>query len=560
MLEIDNLTLSYGARPVLKDLSLCIAAGTSLAVVGESGAGKSSLCLAVAGLSEGTVDGRILWRGEDLPALAPEDMRRRRWTEIALVFQSVGDALHPSLRVVAQVAEPIVAHGLAGETEALARARRLLHEVRLPLEKHDARPFTLSGGEKQRVLIAMALACDPALMIMDEPTASLDSLTRREILTLIQQVAKGRTLLMVTHDLDAAARVCARTAVLYGGKILEEGPTPAVLGRPRHPYTRGLLRAYPDMATTKDLQGVPGRTVIPAAGCVFAPRCTQSVECCGNAEPALTAIGEDHRVACHRGGIITLLRTDGLRKRFNGAAAVDGVSLAVEEGETLAVVGESGSGKTTLAKLIMGLVPADAGEVFLEDYPVRRRDRDFCRAVQMVFQDPMESISHRFNVEQAVREPLDLLNSVPPEERSDVVRQALADVELPNDEAFLSKYPHHLSRGEAQRVNIARALTVRPRLLVADEPTSALDASVQAKVIKLLVALQEKHGLALMLITHDIALARKVSDRMIVMQAGRIVEDGPTSQIITRPEHPYTRALLASAPFLPFSEKGQTLN
>ncbi|MDI6907466.1 MAG: ABC transporter ATP-binding protein [Thermoanaerobacterales bacterium] len=547
MLEIKNLTLSYGQRTVLHNLCLDLPEGASLAVIGESGAGKSSLGLAVAGLSRGKPKGRVLWRGEDLLALPPEEMRRRRWTEIALVFQSVGDALHPALRVVDQVAEPLVEHGLAERGRALERARELLREVRLPAAKREAFPHALSGGEKQRAMIAMALACDPRLVIMDEPTASLDAGTKKDILELIRRVCRDRTLIVMTHDLGATARLCERVAVLYGGRILEEGPAEAVLGRPRHPYTRGLLRAFPDMTTTKDLQGVPGTGVLPSAGCVFAPRCTQALESCRASEPRPAADGDGRRLACHRGGIIPVLRVEGLRKRFGDTLAVDGVSLAVEEGETLAVVGESGSGKTTLANLVMGLVSADAGRVYLEDQPVGRRGREFYRAVQMVFQDPMESISHRFDVLQAVREPLDLLNNTPPGERLETVRRALADVHLPTNDEFLAKYPHHLSRGEAQRVTIARALTVRPRLLVADEPTSALDASVQAKIIKLLLDLQEKRGLALVLITHDIAVARKVSDRIAVMQAGRIVECGPTAAVLSDPQHPYTRSLLTSA-------------
>ncbi|MEW6727349.1 MAG: ABC transporter ATP-binding protein [Bacillota bacterium] len=546
MLEIRNLTLSYGQHAILHDVSFDLREGESLAVIGESGAGKTSIGMAIAGLSRGKLAGRVRWRGEDLLALSPEEMRRRRWTQIALVFQSVGDALHPALRVVDQVAEPLVEHGLADRVAALERARELLHQVRLPAEKQRAFPHTLSGGEKQRAMIAMALICDPQLVIMDEPTASLDAATKKDILALIRRVCRDRTLIVMTHDLGSTARVCERAAVLYGGRILEEGPAETVLGRPRHPYTRGLLRAFPDITATKDLQGVPGTTVLPSAGCVFAPRCTQALEACRAAEPPLLDRGDGRRLACHRGGIIPVLRVDGLRKRFGNTVAVDGVSLTVEHGETLAVVGESGSGKTTLANLVMGLVPADSGEVYLEEEPVRRRSKEFYRCVQMVFQDPMESISHRFDVLRAVREPLDLLNNMPPEERLERVRQALADVQLPADDDFLAKYPHHLSRGEAQRVTIARALTVRPRLLVADEPTSALDASVQAKIIKLLLDLQEKRGMALILITHDIALARKVSDRIAVMQAGRIVECGETAAVLADPRHPYTRALISA--------------
>ncbi|MEW6457595.1 MAG: ABC transporter ATP-binding protein [Bacillota bacterium] len=630
MLDIRELTVSFNGRTVLDRVSLSLAAGRTMAVVGESGAGKTTLGLAVAGLTTGRVEGRVFWgeTGEtDLLTLPPEEMRRRRWNEIALVFQSGGGSLHPGLPVEAQVVEPMVAHGRRRPSGARAHARQLLQAVGLPAEKHRAYPHTLSGGERQRAAIAMALANDPRLIILDEPTAGLDAITRRDILALLGNLSGRCALLILTHDLAAAAALAERAAVLYGGQVVEEGPAAVVLRAPRHPYTRGLLRSYPSMTTTKDLQGIPGRAHrIPDsgrgrpeshagnnpaehgrehhhhghdrrllhvhdnahthahhdarrrrsnrredphrhgphaasgagaqsrgdgpdgfAGCPFHGRCTQGVAICRTVRPPVAATGDGHRLACHRGGIIPLLQVRNISKHYGPATALVGVSLVLHEGETVAVVGESGSGKTTLANVIMGLTAADAGEVFLEEQKIVRRDRDFYRRVQMVFQDPAASISHRQNVLQAVAEPLLLHLGGKPEAHAETVRRLLDEVQLPSDDHFLRKYPHHLSGGEAQRVAIARALTLNPKLLVADEPTSALDASVQAKVIRLLLRLQEERGLGLLLITHDLALARKVSDRIAVLHGGRIVEDGPSDRVTTSPEHPYTRALLAAA-------------
>jgi peptide/nickel transport system ATP-binding protein len=558
MLDIRELTVSFDGRTVLDRVSLSLVAGRAMAVVGESGAGKTTLGLAVAGLITGRVEGRVFWGetgGTDLLTLPPEEMRRRRWNEIALVFQAGGGSLHPGLSVEAQVAEPMVAHGRRHSSGARAHARELLQAVGLPAEKHRAYPHTLSGGEKQRAAIAMALANDPRLIILDEPTAGLDAITRRDIRALLGSLSGRCALLILTHDLAAAAALAQRAAVLYGGQVVEDGPAAVVLRAPRHPYTRGLLRSYPGMTTTKDLQGIPGRARrMPSGdgpdgsgGCPFHARCTQGVAVCRTARPPVAAIGDGHRLACHRGGIVPLLQVRNISKDYGTVRALAEVSLVLREGETVAVVGESGSGKTTLANVIMGLAVPDAGEVFLEEQKVARRDRDFYRRVQMVFQDPAASISHRQNVLQAVAEPLLLHQGGKPETHAETVRRLLEEVQLPSDDYFLRKYPHHLSGGEAQRVAIARALTLNPKLLVADEPTSALDASVQAKVIRLLLRLQEERGLALLLITHDLALARKVSDRIAVLHGGRIVENGPSDQVTTSPEHPYTRALLAAA-------------
>ncbi|MEI8003493.1 MAG: oligopeptide/dipeptide ABC transporter ATP-binding protein, partial [Methanothrix sp.] len=337
-----------------------------------------------------------------------------------------------------------------------------------------------------------------------------------------------------------------KMAVLYAGRIMEMGRTEELLRNPRHPYTRGLIRSYPAMTATKDLQGILGRMVHGLPGCPFHERCTQRIDICSlQVPPQLEK--DDRIIACHRGGIVPLLEIENLSMAFDSYSILCDVFLSLYEGETLALVGESGSGKTTLSKVIMGLYEANRGAVILEGRRVNKRDFAFYSRVQMIFQNPKESVSHRMNVLDAVLEPLQVQRIGSHEARLERAKEVLGLVELPVDNDFLKRYPHELSGGEVQRVAIARALALGPKLLIADEPTSALDPSVQAKILKLLMDLQDKTGLAMLFITHDIALARKVSDRMAVMLKGRIVEEGATNEILIHPQHAYTRQLVDCA-------------
>ena len=414
----------------------------------------------------------------------------------------------------------------------------------LPLNEDELR--RLRGGEKQRVCIAMALANDPDLIILDEPTASLDAMTKMDIIHLLQSALHGRMALLITHDISLAQRLANRLAVLYAGRIMEVGDTSQILSSPTHPYTRGLVRSYPAICRAKDLQGIPGMMRHGLAGCPFHDRCTQRIEICKTEVPLLEEV-RGRLVACHRGGIVPLLEVRELSVSFGSYPALSGVDLTLYEGETLAVVGESGSGKTTLSKAIMGLCQEGSGEIFLEGERVGKRDASFYSRVQMVFQNPKESVSHRMTVLDAVLEPLNVMQRGSPEERVARAKQVLRQAELPVNDRFLAKYPHQLSGGEVQRVAIARALALRPKLLIADEPTSALDPSVQAKILKLLLNLQERMGLGILLVTHDIAVARKVSDRIVVLLKGRIVEEGATDEILIGASHPYTQTLIESA-------------
>jgi len=559
VLRVEDLKVSYDGEKVLRGIDLEVTEGECLAIIGESGAGKTTLGLSIMGLVNGNTQGRIFLDGVDILSLAEGDLRKIRWDRVAMAFQSAQNRLNPTHRILDQVAEPMISHGLRSKSDAKQRVAKLFQDVGLPLEKFYCYPHELSGGEQQRVLIAMALANDPEVVILDEPVSSLDAGSRIEMMTFIKKAIDGRVSLIVTHDISTAARLALKMATLYGGRIVELGPTDELLLQPRHPYTRALLRSYPNMTTTKDLQGIKGRMERNVTGCPFHPRCTQAIPICQEQLPIL--IEHDGRmVSCHRGGIIAALTIDRLSKTFDKIKAVDDVSLTLDHGETLALVGQSGSGKTTLARMICGILQPDAGTVNLEGIGVDQSGKDFHRSVQMVFQNPAEALSHRMTVLEAVCEPLGIQGIGTKAERNERAIKVIEEVELPTTESFLDEYPHHLSGGELQRVNIARALVLNPEVLIADEPTAFLDSSVQAKVLKLLMNLQDNRGLSMLFITHDIAVARKISDRIIVMKEGRIVEEGRTNQVMANPSSSYTQSLLNAASELNLAIEGDAVS
>jgi len=553
MLKLEALEVSYGEKKILNGIDLELKDGESLAVIGESSAGKTTLALSLMRLVDGSVKGKILFNGLDLLSLPEEAITELRGNRIALAPQNANNTLNPVHTILHQVVEPITEHKLKNRREARKQASILLNSFGIPVNRFSAYPHQLSGGEQQRVLLAIASANQPELLILDEPISSLDAPARAEVIELLKRINQDCSFIVTTHDISTAAKIVDKVAILYAGRIVELGSTGEVLSRPRHPYTRGLIRSYPDMTTGKDLQGIKGVMDRSVSGCAFHPRCTQAIEICQREVPPLRLI-QGRYIACHRGGIIPLLSTKNLSKHFDSLLAVDSVNITIEGGETLALVGESGSGKTTLAKLIMGLIQPTEGEIYLEDSLVSNRGKDFYRQVQMIFQNPGESLSHRLSVLELVREPLDIQEIATRDERDRRARQVLREVELPDTEAFLNEYPHHLSGGEMQRVTIARALVLGPRLLIADEPVAFLDSSLQAKILKLLLNLQEQRGLSLLFITHDIAVARKISDRIAVMKDGRIVEQGPATKIITSPGHAYTRKLSQAALDLSFED------
>ncbi len=559
MLKLVDLRVSYGRDQILNGIDLEVKDGESLAVIGESGAGKTTLGLSLMRLAEGDIRGQVYLDGEELLSLPESSMRDIRGRRMSMAFQNANNALNPVHDVLGQVMEPLLAHGIVDKPQARERAEDSLTRCGLDPDKFSAYPHQLSGGEQQRVLIAMALVSEPELIILDEPVSSLDAASRAGIIELLQGIRGSSTMIIVTHDISSAAHLADRVASLYAGRIMELGATTDVLSSPKHPYTRALLRSYPNMTTVKDLQGIKGRLVRPVPGCPFHPRCTQAIPVCAQEIPELRAC-EGRAVACHRGGVVTLLETRNISKAFGQTRAVDSVSLDIVGGETLALVGQSGSGKTTLARAIVGLLEADSGELYFEGQRVDSRDKEFYKQVQMVSQNPGEALSHRLTVRELVMEPLDIQGIGNGEERLQKVVRVLEEVELPSGEAFLDTYPHHLSGGEMQRVAIARALVLDPKLLIADEPTAFLDSSVQAKILRLLLTLQEQRGLSMLFITHDIAMARKVSDRMAVMLDGSIVEQGPANRVVTEPRHPYTQQLIGTASHLHLWGDGDRLH
>jgi peptide/nickel transport system ATP-binding protein len=569
-LSVRDLRITYpGPPPVqaLDGIDLDLEAGECLAVIGESGCGKSTLARAALGLLEdATVEGSVHLGELDLSGLDEDGWRAVRWQRLALVFQSTS-ALNPVLRVGDQIGEAMQVHLDLRGREAADRAATLLERVGLDADKAGRYPRELSGGQQRLVLVAMALACEPEVLMLDEPTAGLDPLTRENMLELLGELrAERRSLLVLSHDIDAVGTVADRVAVLYRGWTAERGPAARVIDDPRHPYTFGLLNARPTLSTIKDLRGIRGDPPDPttlAVGCPFRERCTQAQERCGDGRPPeLAPEGEDAArvVGCVRGGVVAVVRARELRKAYTvrtGALrrtrvqAVDGVSLEVRHGEVLGLVGPNGAGKSTLGQLLLLLVEPDGGSLELEGRDLLAADAEgraaARRGAQMLFQNPYEALSPRLTVREAVREPLDVQELGTAAEREEAVRRTLAAVRLPPEGGFLGRHTHELSGGQLQRVSLARALVLEPRLLVADEPLEGLDPSEQAKMLHLLKDLQVERGMAMVLVSHNLAVVLRTADRVLVLDEGRTVEEATGSQLLAAPRHPVTRRLLAAS-------------
>jgi peptide/nickel transport system ATP-binding protein len=588
-LDIRSLSVIYrdGDHGIqaLEDVTLEIRAGECFALVGESGSGKTTLGKACLGLlpSNAEREGSILLEGKEIDFSDEEALNRIRWKRLSMVFQDGAASLNPVHRIIDQVAEPIMQHEGVGRDKARKRAASFLEAMRLLREYHTRYPHQLSGGQVQLVLLAMALVLDPAVIILDEPTSALDALSKRFVAEIIQEAkGRGKALLLITHDLEFAMQNAEAMAVLYVGQIMETLPADEMLSNPLHPYTMALGRSYPAMDTARDLGGIRGDAFYrivhqhghadkaryrhahiqgrasshsdvhaPPTGCLFQDRCTQAIEPCTEGVVALEDV-QNHTVRCLRHGIVNMLELKGVAKRYGKTRALNPLDLNIRAGELLALVGETGSGKTTLAMIAAGVLKPDQGKrLFLGkdmDAWMKKDHKTLAKEIGIIYQNPAESISHRFTVYEAVAEPLTIQGERKSREESkELVTSILADVHLSTDDAFLQRYPHELNMGALQRVCLARALVLAPSLLIADEPTSSLDPSVQAKVLKLLLDLQIERGLTMLFVSHDIGLARKISDRMAVMLAGQIVEIGPSPLVLSRPLHPYTRLLIDSA-------------
>jgi len=544
ILQVNNLEVLYqtGAAflPALSAVSFALDEGENLGIIGESGSGKTTLALSLMGLIDlpHRLNGTINITGKELLSLAEREKKKLRWKTIAMVFQNSLDVLNPVMKVGQQIVEPLQEVEGLSEREASLEAERLLELVALDKNWKNAFPHQLSGGMRQRVLLAMALSCGPRLLILDEPTSSLDAVTRTDLFKMIHTLQDkiGFSMLVISHDLSAMQDLTDKLMMLYGGEILEKGLTQDVIEKPAHTYTRGLINSSVQAFPYKDLWGIPGESMSQPQGCVYANRCIQVIENCFAEKPLLKKVSPNREVACHRGGIVDLLKADNVAKSYKVKhriiEAVKDVSLRVRHGETVAVVGRSGSGKSTLAQIIAGFIPSDRGTIVFKDQEVKNNE-PACRedGIQLILQDPFSSLSHRFTVKDILLEPLKVNKIGLPEDREQRIREALKDVQLPTDQSFLQRFCSSLSGGQRQRIAIARGLVMKPKLLIADEITTMLDVSTQANLLRLLKGLQNSSGFTMVFITHDLNLARKIAERIIVLHDGEVVEEGSSSYV-----------------------------
>jgi peptide/nickel transport system ATP-binding protein len=598
-LTVENLEISYRVRGrqirVVRDVSFRVGRGESYGLVGESGNGKSTVALAIVrylARNGRVTGGRIAIDGRDVLALNNQQLQALRANTVSMVYQEPGRALNPTIRVGRQVAEVFEIAGLEKD-QALDRAREMLERVQISDPEGVMRryPHQLSGGMLQRVVIAMALASEPTLLILDEPTTALDATVEAEVLDLILRLRTefGTSLLFISHNLGVIAKMCDRVGVLYAGEMFEQGPAREVFENPRHPYTVGLLRCIPrrDMLKAhRALDTIPGSLPAPGAlpeGCIFSDRCGLVQDRCRTEKPPLYDAGAQRLSRCHfhetaqtlpretppelapvqrSGENGALIQINDVSKTFRSGGetihGLVGVNLELRAGETLGLVGESGSGKTTLARVLLGLTAPDKGsEIKLdgEALPETADHRTHAqeKALQIVFQNPDSALNRRHSVRRLISRALSKLGGYRGEALMNRLMALISEVRL--SQRHLALRPAQLSGGLKQRVAIARAFAGDPRIVVCDEPTSALDVSVQAAILNLLNDLQRREDVAYLFISHDLGVVRYLSDRIVVLYLGRIMEIGPAETVFSGPQHPYTEALLSAVPTLEDSAK-----
>jgi len=604
VLDIRNLSIAYrsqgGDVRAVRDVSLALRPGEIVGLAGESGCGKSTLAYGSirllrppAVITGGSVTyhgRRVDPGGVDVLKATAGQLRRLRWREIAIVFQSAMNSLNPVLRVSDQLLDAVGAHLPLAEEQRQARIVDLIEMVGIPRTRLKSYPHELSGGMRQRVMIAMALAAEPEVVIMDEPTTALDVVVQREILSEIFDLKDrlGFSVLFITHDLSLLLEIADRVMIMYAGRIVESGTREQIHKHAAHPYTRGLLTSFPKLRGPRlKLSGIPGSPPDlrgALTGCPFIPRCTFATDVCATVEMALNPVEPEHATACPvvntarltqsapalledtaspaatttTAATAVVLEATALTKTYKigrkaTVDAVGGVNIELRRGTITALVGESGSGKTTVARILAGQERRTTGEILLDGAPIepasKRGFRAYKGAVQMVFQDPFASLNPlhtvSYHITRALRLHQDRSGAVPTTAELDKV---LTQVRLSPPEQFRDAYPHELSGGQRQRVAIARALAAAPRVLLADEPVSMLDVSIRLEMLDLIDQLRRNLNLAVLYITHDIASARYFADEILVMHRGEIVERGPAEQVTQSPSHEYTRLLIASAP------------
>lgn len=561
MLDIQNLTVTYNSvRPNIQALSkinITLAQNESLGIIGESGCGKTTLALSIMGLCQHTdITGRIIFKDQVLTGMRENVLRHIRWKKIALVFQNALEVFNPVLSVGEQIAEPMRTHFNLSPAEADSRVAELFEITGLKASWRSHFPHQLSGGMRQRALIAMALSCNPEILIVDEPFTALDAETRHAMVHLLQALQKHMkfAMILISHNLPAIQQLTSRTITLYAGLVVEQGRTKDVLSNPLHPYTRGLINAAPEFFQYKDLWGIGGEPPVSGAtaGCPFQPRCVQHDETCKLSQPPLCRVGIERLVACHKGGIETVLKARGLKKIYtlnkSRITAINDVDITIKSGEIVALVGASGSGKSTLAHILVNILEPDAGEIYFIGRKVKGKEITSCMGgMQIVFQDPSEAVSPRLKVLDTVREPLDIMKwqDRPSRDRKSV--EAIAAVHLPTDPDFLHRTCHALSGGQRQRLSVARAMVTDPIMLIADEITAMLDPSTQATLLRELKGLQHRRGFSMLFITHDIHLARKAADRVYVLEKGCVVEHGAAFEVFNHPRNHHTHRLFDAA-------------
>ncbi len=598
LINVEALTVGISAManpiPILRDISLEIMPGETLGLVGESGSGKSTVALAMMGyLSAGLcrVQGKVNFDGHSIFDIDSLGLQQLRGGEICLVPQNAGQSLTPTMTIGEQIEEALMLHTKLSSSERKKASLDLLNQVRLPHAEEIARryPHALSGGQQQRCAIAMALAGEPRVLLLDEPTTGLDVTTQVHILDLLKELSlsRGVAMIFVSHDLGAVARISDKIAVLYSGELIEFGPKEIILSQPDHPYTRGLLDSIPRIEggfIPQALKGYPPTLTALRNGCAFAPRCLHATDQCNDSSPALDSRAHNHQVRCHYNPdqlkvdstkqpepihqisphTQPLLEIENLAITYNKRSlisrltrksdsdqvlTVDNINFILHQGETIGVVGESGSGKSTILKSIVGLQPPCNGQIHLHHNSAKgdlsdQRTLETRKAIQMIFQNPDSALNPRKTICEIISAPLELYFDMGKTAARERVSELLEGVRLTSK--YLDRLPGQLSGGEKQRVGIARAFAANPELVLCDEVTSALDVSVQAAVLALLSNLQKQNGVAYLFVSHDLSTVRAIADRVLVLYQGRICEIGSTEAVYTLPSHPYTEALMSA--------------